>query len=59
MIGSTLHAVIGDLRAGRQLRPEQIDELERLLDVLRGEGWGGVLPADEAAQVLVRAREVA
>lgn len=51
-MSSSLGGVIQELRAGRPLRVEQIDEIERTLDALRAEGWSGFITADEAVRAL-------
>ena len=52
---SALHNCIHFLREGRLLDTAAIDEIKRLLDVLRSEGWSGFIPADAAAQILADA----
>jgi len=52
--GSALGGVIAKLRRGERLDDAAIDEIERACDVLRGEGWGGGLPMDDAIKALIR-----
>lgn len=56
-MNSSLEGVIQELRAGRPLRVEQIDEIERTLNALRAEGWSGLITADRAVRALVAAGE--
>jgi hypothetical protein len=50
---STLNGAIGMLRAGAMVAPEVIDEIERLLDILRASGWSGYITADAALASLL------
>lgn len=56
-MASTLNGVIGKLRKGEPIPGDMVDEIERLLDVLRGEGWSGFTTADEAARVIARGEQ--
>lgn len=55
-MSSALNGVIADLRAGRPLSTDAIDELEALLDCLSDEGWSGFTTADAALMTLIRPR---
>lgn len=50
---SALYGAIGLLRAGAELEPEAIDEIERLLDILKASGWSGYITADAALASLL------
>jgi hypothetical protein len=50
---SALQGVIEKLRKGEKLSDEAIDEIDRLLGKLQGEGWSGAIPADDALRILV------
>lgn len=51
---SELAGVIGKLQRGERLSAEAIAELDRLLGLLRDEGWSGFIPADEALAAVLR-----
>jgi hypothetical protein len=50
---SELGGLIEKLRRGQRISPAAIDELDRTLLVLRGEGWSGIFPADQALRAVL------
>lgn len=56
MTRSTLKGVYRRLVDGVPLDDEQVDELARLLDALREQGWSGSIPADEALESIIDER---
>lgn len=55
MRNSTLMGLIDMLKRGEQLSDEAIDEIDRTFLLLRGEGWSGFIPADQALAAIIRA----
>lgn len=51
---SALGGVIEKLERGEKLSPEAIKEIDRLLALLRGEGWSGFITADSAVEAILR-----
>lgn len=52
---SALQGVIEKLKNGEQISTEAIAEIDRVLILLRGEGWSGFFPADRALMAIIRA----
>lgn len=53
---SALQGVIAKLHRGEKLSEEAIDEIQRVLDGLRAEGWSGLISADAALRAIVVGR---
>lgn len=53
-MASELNGLIPKLTRGEKVSDEAIEELGRLFDTLRAEGWGGYVPADDALRAMVK-----
>lgn len=53
---SALGGVINKLQRGEPLTAEAIEEIDRTLALLKGEGWSGFITADDALRTIIEVK---
>ena len=53
-MASHLNGAIPKLTRGEKLDDAAIEEISRILDILRDNGWSGYIPADDALRGIIK-----